>query len=340
MNSKKQVLEVEPRVGIEPTTDGLQSPDVTNLLAEMSGELSITLARELVDRLRRRLTRVTSETVTATPDRLVREFLQLHETKFMLSRKLRPASKQYRRDTIKIINRTWPTLATTPVAQVRQMDCLVWAAGLKYSASRFNATIATLKRVFAEAVSAGVIAKNPAESIERIPEIIRKPQLPTREQLQKVIAYLESSPESRRAVNMVKFMLYSGLRIGEVRKLKREDITEHGIRVGESKNGEDGFVPILPELRDVIEKLPPTGLLFKIHNPRTAVRNACIAAGIKPLTNHLLRHLFATRCIECGVDIPTVSEWLRHKDGGALALKRYNHVRDDHSKEMAAKVKF
>jgi hypothetical protein len=30
--------------------------------------------------------------------------------------------------------------------------------------------------------------------------------------------------------------------------------------------------------------------------------------------------LFATRCIESGVDIPTVSRWLGHKDGGALAM--------------------
>jgi integrase len=36
-----------------------------------------------------------------------------------------------------------------------------------------------------------------------------------------------------------------------------------------------------------------------------------------------LRHLFATRCIETGVDIPTVSRWLGHKDGGGLAMKVY-----------------
>jgi integrase len=41
------------------------------------------------------------------------------------------------------------------------------------------------------------------------------------------------------------------------------------------------------------------------------------------ITHHELRHLFATRCIESGVDIPTVSRWLGHKDGGALAMKVY-----------------
>jgi len=53
-----------------------------------------------------------------------------------------------------------------------------------------------------------------------------------------------------------------------------------------------------------------------------------------------LRHLFATRCIESGVDIPTVSRWLGHKDGGALAMKTYGHLRDLHSTTMAQKVVF
>jgi len=33
--------------------------------------------------------------------------------------------------------------------------------------------------------------------------------------------------------------------------------------------------------------------------------------------------LFAISCIESGVDIPTVSRWPGHKDGGALATKVY-----------------
>jgi hypothetical protein len=40
------------------------------------------------------------------------------------------------------------------------------------------------------------------------------------------------------------------------------------------------------------------------------------------------------------VDIPTVSRWLGHKDGGALAMKVYGHLRDSHSTAMAQKVRF
>jgi len=62
--------------------------------------------------------------------------------------------------------------------------------------------------------------------------------------------------------------------------------------------------------------------------------------GAAHLTHHDLRHLFATRCIESGVDIPTVSRWLGHKDGGGLAMKVYGHLRNQHSASMAKLVKF
>jgi integrase len=62
--------------------------------------------------------------------------------------------------------------------------------------------------------------------------------------------------------------------------------------------------------------------------------------GMSRVTHHSMRHLFATRCIESGVDIPTVSRWLGHKDGGALAMRVYGHLRDHHSVSMAAKVSF
>jgi len=71
-----------------------------------------------------------------------------------------------------------------------------------------------------------------------------------------------------------------------------------------------------------------------------AINSACKKLGIARFTHHDLRHLFATRCIESGVDIPTVSRWLGHKDGGALAMKVYGHLRDQHSVNMAQRVSF
>ena len=58
------------------------------------------------------------------------------------------------------------------------------------------------------------------------------------------------------------------------------------------------------------------------------------------ITHHDLRHLFATRCIESEVDIPTLTRWLGRKDGSALVMKVYGHLRDEHSFKMAERVTF
>jgi integrase len=89
---------------------------------------------------------------------------------------------------------------------------------------------------------------------------------------------------------------------------------------------------------------PPGELL---PTPVCAVSEAqgCMTAaaeeiGMERLTHHDLRHYFATICIEAGVDIPTVSRWLGHKDGGVLAMRTYGHLRDEHSTAAAARVSF
>ena len=48
----------------------------------------------------------------------------------------------------------------------------------------------------------------------------------------------------------------------------------------------------------------------------------------------------SVKWIESGVDIPTVSKWLGHSDGGALAMRTYGHLRREHSAAMAQKVTF
>jgi integrase len=80
--------------------------------------------------------------------------------------------------------------------------------------------------------------------------------------------------------------------------------------------------------------------VMQVRECQQAINSACQKLGIVRFTHHDLRHLFATRCIESGVDIPTVSRWLGHKDGGALAMKVYGHLRDHHSVAMAQKVSF
>jgi len=100
-------------------------------------------------------------------------------------------------------------------------------------------------------------------------------------------------------------------------------------------------------MRKLLERLQAENLTAQPFQPVMNVRECQKAmdraAGkikMARITHHDLRHLFATLCIESGVDIPTVSRWLGHKDGGALAMKVYGHLRDQHSVNMAQKVTF
>jgi integrase len=52
-----------------------------------------------------------------------------------------------------------------------------------------------------------------------------------------------------------------------------------------------------------------------------------------------LRHLFITRCIESGVDIPTIAKWVG-QNMLALLMKTYSHLLKEHSQALAAKLVF
>ena len=52
---------------------------------------------------------------------------------------------------------------------------------------------------------------------------------------------------------------------------------------------------------------------------------------------HALRHTFATRAIEVGMDVKTLAEILGHRDP-SITLKRYAHSLYEHKSEMMNKV--
>ena len=114
-----------------------------------------------------------------------------------------------------------------------------------------------------------------------------------------------------------------------------------------TKNGKDRWIPLNSSLRQLLEQMraeqaneSPDKTVMRVFECQKSIDRAAKLVGVKRITHHDLRHLFATRCIEAGVDIPTVSRWLGHQDGGALCMKTYGHLRDEHSQREALKVTF
>jgi len=114
-----------------------------------------------------------------------------------------------------------------------------------------------------------------------------------------------------------------------------------------TKNWTVRRVPLIPDARALFERMrsdrptePVDAKVFRVRECQKTLDRACNKVGADRITHHDLRHLFATRCIESGVDIPTVSRWLGHKDGGALAMKTYGHLRREYSIAQAQRVTF
>ena len=100
-------------------------------------------------------------------------------------------------------------------------------------------------------------------------------------------------------------------------------------------------------MRDLLRRLHvenpgagPSDPFVKHKSARKCLETACRKLGLPVFYNHAMLHFFATCAIESGVDVPTVSRWLGHKDGGQLAMKVYAHLHPVHSDSMIAQASF
>jgi len=124
--------------------------------------------------------------------------------------------------------------------------------------------------------------------------------------------------------------LHTGMRRGELLALTRKDIDfpRRLVRVERSKNGEKRSIPMsqtLYETLGTIKVQDISGTLFPIaiRSLRAAYDETLAKAGITNFHFHDLRHTFATRLVQNGVDLYRVQKLLGHK---SIAMtQRYAH---------------
>jgi integrase len=266
---------------------------------------------------------------------------------------IKEGAKVYRRKCVVALLKSWPELESMPVGKVGKDDCLQWARKLaiKYSPSVYNNTVGTLRMILDVAVEKGARSQNPARFITKKRIVQHELTLPTPDQFEKFTTAIEEGGGwcSRDCADLVRFLAFGGFRKTEAANITWEDVdfASGKIRVRVTKNGKARSVPCIPDMMALLGGIraerpdaKPSDRVMAVSECQKAMDRAAVSVGMERITHHDLRHLFATRCIESGVDIPTVSRWLGHQDGGALAMKVYGHLRDQHSVEMASKVMF
>ncbi len=161
--------------------------------------------------------------------------------------------------------------------------------------------------------------------------------------------------------------LYTGLRIGELLALTWNDINFEKNILSVTKTCHDGnengkHIRIIdtPKTENSRRQIPLSKTLVKILKD-IKKKSKCefvIADGEKPVFIrsyqrmfelllkklklphkgfHSLRHTFATRALECGMDVKSLSEILGHKNA-MITLNRYAHSLWEHKAEMMNKL--
>lgn len=157
--------------------------------------------------------------------------------------------------------------------------------------------------------------------------------------------------------------LYSGLRIGELLALEWSDVDlERGL-ITVSKTCHDGNVQgkhvrifdtpktqtsrrIIPLPKQIISRLKELKKksssefvisdeqkIIYVRSYQKAFEGMLKKLNIPHRGFHALRHTFATRAIECGMDVKSLSEILGHKNP-TITLNRYTHSLLEHKAEM------
>ena len=269
---------------------------------------------------------------------------------------IKDSTAHYREQTITALKKTWQEvnqreLDPLEVRKVAQGEVRRWADVVRprWSSTRFNNTLGTLRRAFDVAIAAGELNRNPALDIARSYKPPKESYMPKSGEFTKLIAAIRNS-SSRLAEDcgdFAEFLAYTGARKGEAAALLWNDLDlERGkVTFRETKNGESRTIDLIPDALELLARIKgnredagPEVRVFKVTSIYGALRSAATVIGIPRIGHHELRDLFATSAIESGVDIPTVADWLGHKDHGALLLERYRKYRDEHARQAAKKV--
>ena len=213
------------------------------------------------------------------------------------------------------------------------------------STSTINSVLMVLNAALTIAEDNNMIPNNPCRKVKRLPHDEKKVDAFTQSEQRKIEAYIEQS--NKHKLRGISICLYMGLRIGELLALTWSDVDLRMKTISITKTAGDNGEWYTTKTKAGHRIIPiPNCLisdfrLLKTHSTcayviETKGRNTNIRAyrelfrrmleriGIRHLCFHSLRHTFATRALECGMDIKTLSELMGHANV-SITLNRYAH---------------
>lgn len=250
---------------------------------------------------------------------------------------------------------------TLPVLQQFVTELLHPACGKALAASTVNVTVSVLQNSLKTAHLLRVVPTYEANKIRRPKTTEKKVQCFSLLEQKQMEAHVKRG-------NKLKFYgviicLYTGLRLGELLALqwRNVDMTActltvektcyylHGKRVEDAPKTAHSLrtIPFPKQLLPLFQKMYKARQTdYVIESKGSPVSPRSYQRSFELLQNklhiprkgfHSLRHTFATRALECGMDVKTLAELLGHSNP-TVTLKRYAHSMLEYKVQMMNKL--
>lgn len=240
-------------------------------------------------------------------------------------------------------------IANMPIQKIKAKDIKDYLKTVTiYANSTIEKIYQLLGQTFRRAIERDYIIKNPM-----LFEEVKKPKSDkldrevvslSIEEEKKLLEVLSTQKSSY--INIILLMLFTGMRIGEVLAMKLNDIDNNYIYVSQTMTRDENDKTILGNktktskskrsitinttIKEILDKSLNAhiknnqNLLFRDKNTKEIIKPHEVNSYLSRLNkkysiannlhNHMLRHTYATRCIEAGMNIKVLSKKLGHKN--------------------------
>ncbi|MCY4551994.1 MAG: tyrosine-type recombinase/integrase, partial [Defluviicoccus sp.] len=255
------------------------------------------------------------------------------------------------RTTVRIVlsRRVLPAFGSKPLDRIATTEVRRWFDAYSRTApGGANRTLDILRQIMNYAIARGHIETNPTRGVRRnrrtpLTRFLSREEIGS---LHRVLdEHAERGIESRKQADIIRLLLLTGCRKGEIVRLRWAEVRDHMLMLADSKTG-PRKVPLNSQARRILDRQPRGGSEFVFPSPLDPSRprrddlrlwyRIRKEASIEDVRLHDLRHTHASHAVMNGVPVPLVSRLLGHSN--VRMTLRYAHLEDRDIEQAAERV--
>lgn len=261
--------------------------------------------------------------------------LDLFEITYQRYWKGAKSEKSSRINALKCVEALGPNLSPAAVNEQRIDEMIFVFEKEGLADGTINRRLSALSKMLTFAAERGYIVRKP--KIERKKEPQHRIRYITPEEEEKLIGYL-TLIEKPDMVDIIKVAIDTGMRMGEILKMRKRDLSEGLISLWETKSNKPRSIPLTSRVREVLtrrarwtsddnEKLFKGWTHSRVNHYWDIARRHMGLMTDPQFVPHAMRHTFCSRLVQRGVDITTISKLAGHSS--VVVTMRYAHLSPD-----------